>query len=162
MDDDLLIRDTVQATDIDLVRRLVESAGNFYPKEIEVAVELIEEAWRRGPASGYLFVFAETPQTCLGFACYGAIPLTEASYDLYWIVVERTCRGRGVGRRLLQEVEQRVRSGGGRRLYIDTSGRQAYAATRRFYERQGYQVAAELPDFYAIGDAKIIYSKQLT
>jgi hypothetical protein len=46
-------------------------------------------------------------------------------------------------------------------MYVDTSGRAQYAPTRAFYEHMGYERAAVLEDFYAPGDAKVIYSKIL-
>ena len=41
---------------------------------------------------------------------------------------------------------------------MDTSGRPDYAATRDFYAACGYRTAATLPDFYALGDAKVMAS----
>ncbi len=50
---------------------------------------------------------------------------------------------------------------GGRRIYIETSSRPQYEATRAFYRAQGYREEACLEDFYAPGDGKIIYTKSL-
>jgi ribosomal protein S18 acetylase RimI-like enzyme len=50
---------------------------------------------------------------------------------------------------------------GARGIYAETSGKAQYLPTRRFYERAGFAEAARLPDFYAVGDAKIIYRKDL-
>jgi N-acetylglutamate synthase-like GNAT family acetyltransferase len=61
--------------------------------------------------------------------------------------------------RLLQGVEANARQQGASRIYIDTSSRPQYAATRGFYEATGYAIAAELPDFYRSGDGKTIFSK---
>ena len=36
-----------------------------------------------------------------------------------------------------------------------------YESTRMFYSRRGYRQEALIPDFYAPGDAKIIYLKEL-
>ena len=52
------------------------------------------------------------------------------------------------------------RAGGGR-VYIETSHRADYQATRGFYERCGYQLEAVLTDFYAPGDSKAIYVRAL-
>ena len=48
------------------------------------------------------------------------------------------------------------------RVYVETSTRPQYAPTRAFYLACGYQLAAELPDFYAPGDGKAIFLKLLT
>jgi hypothetical protein len=47
------------------------------------------------------------------------------------------------------------------RVYLETSTRAQYEPTRAFYLRCGYQIVAELPDFYAAGDGKAIFLKVL-
>jgi D-alanine-D-alanine ligase len=141
------------------VRRLVEATGYFSAEEAAVAEELVTERLAKGPPSGYHFVFAELGGQLAGYACYGPVPLTASSYDLYWIVVSPNDQGQGLGRTLLEETERLVCLAGGTRLYADTSGRPQYESTRAFYERMGFRMACVLEDFYAPGDAKVIYSK---
>jgi D-alanine-D-alanine ligase len=155
------LRDEAQHDDLAHVRRLVESTGLFSPAEIGVAVELVEERLAKGPASGYEFVFAEAGATVLGYACYGHITVTQSSYDLYWIVVDKSQQGRGLGRRLLAEAEKRIAARGGKRIFIETSGRPDYSATQRFYERCGYFLEARIAEFYGPGDDKLIYVRKL-
>jgi hypothetical protein len=52
-------------------------------------------------------------------------------------------------------------SPGGARLYAETSSRPQYAPTRAFYRAAGFDPAAELPDFYAPGDGKVVFAKLL-
>ncbi|MGQ9574721.1 MAG: GNAT family N-acetyltransferase [Thermoguttaceae bacterium] len=143
------------------VRRIVESTGMFNPAEVGLAVELAEERLTRGPASGYNFVFAEREGRVVGYVCYGPIAGTAASYDLYWIAVDNSHRGKGLGRLLLAEAERLIGQAGGRRVYVETSRRDQYAPTRQFYQRCGYHLEATLKDFYAPGDDKAIYVKVL-
>ena len=81
------------------------------------------------------------------------------SFDLYWIVVDRSLQGRKIGRVLLEKTEQLVRAAGGRRVYAETSGRDQYSPTRGFYLRRGYRQDAVLRDFYAPGDDKVVFVK---
>jgi len=155
------LRVTVSTGDPAAVRRLAEATGYFSAVEADVAEELVNERLARGPECGYHFVLAELDGKLAGYACYGPVPLTESSYDLYWIVVSPELQGKGLGRILLREAERWVRQAGGTRLYADTSGRAQYASTRAFYERVGFRQEALLEDFYAPGDAKVIYSKPL-
>jgi ribosomal protein S18 acetylase RimI-like enzyme len=83
------------------------------------------------------------------------------SYDLYWIVVDSDQQRGGIGRQLLEQTETAIRALGGVRLYADTSSQEKYAPTRAFYRRRGFRKAAELTDFYRVGDNKIIYEKAL-
>lgn len=157
-------RDTPRQGDVLAVTKLVAETGFFSAEEQQVAAELVEETLVRGNASGYEFVFVDAPgnaATLLAYACFGPIPATLSSYDLYWIAVTPSQQGSGLGGRLLREAERRARASGGTRMYLDTSGRAQYAPTRAFYERNGYQVAARLEDFFAPGDDKIIYSRAL-
>jgi D-alanine-D-alanine ligase len=155
------LRYDVRPDDGESVRRLVESTGVFSPVEVDVAVELVDERLAEGPQSGYEFVFAEEHGRTLGYTCYGPIALTAASFDLYWIAVDKSLHGRKIGRLLLERTEELVRQAGGRQLYIETSNRHHYAATRGFYLRCGYHQEALLKDFYAPGDDKVIYVKEL-
>ena len=154
-------RHEVTPADGDVVRGIVESTGFFNPAEVAIAVELVDERLAEGPASGYHFVFAERDGRAGGYACYGHITGTAASYDLYWIAVEASHRRGGLGRRLLDESERLIREAGGQRIYAETSNRGQYAPTRAFYERCGYHLEALLKDFYAPGDDKAIFVKAL-
>lgn len=150
----------VEPARVAAVRALVEAAGNFHPGECDIAAELVEERLARGAASGYEFLFLDTGLELAAYACFGPIPGTDRSFDLYWIVVAPRHQGRGFGRLLIEEVERRVAAAGGRRLFVETSSRDDYADARRFYERSGYVVTARLADFYADGDDEIIYVKR--
>ncbi len=160
-DQPIELRCDVRADDREAVRWLVESTGVFSPVEIDVAVELIDDRIQRGQASDYHFVFADIDGRTVGYTCYGPIALTAASFDLYWIAVDKTLQGRKIGRLLLDRTEQLIRAAGGRQVYIETSNRGQYAPTRGFYLRCGYAQAALLKDFYADGDDKVIYERRL-
>ena len=155
-------RRQVQSQDAERIRRLVEITGYFSSEEIAVAVELVNEHLLKGAAgSGYHFIFAERYGRLAGYACYGPVPATAASYDLYWIAVHPDFRRRGLGKMLLAETERIIRQAGGTRIYVDTSMRLQYASTRAFYEHCGYQLESVLADFYAPGEAKAIYCKSI-
>jgi len=153
------LRTEARPDDRATIRRIVESTGFFHPPEVDVAVELVDERLRRGDASEYFFVFAERDGHVLGYACYGPIACTLASYDLYWIAVDAAERGQGLGRDLLQVTEGLIAGRGGLRVYAETSGRDQYEPTRNFYERCGYDREAVQKDFYAPGDDKVMYVK---
>lgn len=154
-------RSEVRPDDQQQVRRLCQGSGMFSPQEVEVAVELVQASLQRGAASEYHFIFAERAGHTLGYACYGPIACTLASWDLYWIVVEPLLKGQGLGRQLLQRVEQHILEAGGERLYVETSAREQYQPTRDFYRARGYSLAACLEDYYGAGDGMAIYLKIL-
>ena len=150
--------------DVDAVRRIVESTRFFSSAEVEIACELVAVRLDRGVTSGYEFVFADDPNQIgltVAYACFGEIPCTVRNFDLYWIAVDHSLRGCGLGTELLQVVEKQICNLQGRQIYVDTAGRDQYIPTRRFYERNGYTCVAILKDFYAPGDAKHVYAKDI-
>lgn len=155
------LRREVVSSDCARVRALVAATNMFSSDEIGIAVELVEERLRRGPASGYEFIILESHESLLGYSCFGMIPCTVHSFDLYWIVVDPARQGQGLGKLLMQLTEDAVLLAGGTSMYVETSGQAAYASTQQFYKRCGYELAAELPDFYAPGDSKQIYCRRL-
>jgi ribosomal protein S18 acetylase RimI-like enzyme len=159
----LSFRDQPGHADLAAIRRLAADSGGFSAVEVDLAVELLQERLDRGlEATGYHFLFADSGDgSALGYVCYGPAPLTAASWDLYWIAVAAVDQGQGIGRKLLAAAERRAAAAGAATIYADTSGRPDYARTRDFYRRAGYHPAAELPDFYAPGDAKVIFAKKL-
>ncbi|HVO40684.1 MAG TPA: GNAT family N-acetyltransferase [Spirochaetia bacterium] len=155
----ITLRTTVDEADLRNVRAITESTGFFYPEEVETAVELVEDRLVKGPRCGYHFLFAEDEGRTVGYTSYGPIACTRTSYDLYWICVAGEARGKGLGTHLLEASERAIRALGGTRVYIETSMRQLYEPTRAFYVARGYSAVAVLDDFYAPGDAKVIYLK---
>jgi len=147
------------ASDVARVRAIVEATGRFNAEEVAIAVELVEDRLTKGAASDYAFVLAEEGGTLVGYACFGRIPGTEGSYDVYWLAVDPRAQGRGVGREILRACEAEVVRLGGRRIYLDTSARPDYAPARAFYEACGYRCEAVLRDFYRPGDGKAIFCR---
>lgn len=158
---ELTIRREVVESDLETVRSIIDSSGFFRKDEVEVAVELAGEALARGDASGYHFIFAEIDGQTLGFACFGPIPCTLGSYDLYWIAVHQDSRGKGIGQKLLKETEASVKQMNGRKIYIETSTMEKYEPTRGFYLSAGYEEAARFSDFYDVGDGKVVLVKNI-
>lgn len=161
----LIYRSVLSAADASRIEAVTRDTGFFSEEEVAIARELADENLAKGDvASGYFFLIVDasvvgSPSGIDAYACFGPVPGTRGSFDLYWIVVAPSAQGRGVGRALVTAVEERVRDAGGRRLYADTSSRAQYAPTRAFYERCGFVRVATLDDYYDDGDGKVIYSK---
>jgi len=153
------LRSKPKRTDAAAVRAIVAATGLFREAEVEVAEELVQTRLKKGVSSGYEFVFAEQNKQVVGYICFGRNTLTVSSFDVYWIAVHPAEQGRGIGKMLLEEAERQIACVSGSRIYIETSHRPDYQATRGFYERCGYTLAAVLDDFYAPGDSKATYVK---
>ncbi|HPZ16546.1 MAG TPA: GNAT family N-acetyltransferase [Sphaerochaeta sp.] len=138
---------------------ILTESGFFNSEEVEIGVSLLDEYFRTGEASGYSFLFAEEDERVVGYTCYGPIPGTLVSWDLYWIAVAVDRQGTGIGRQLLSLTEARIKGMGGKRVYVETSSRPLYEPTRRFYERAGYKEEARLAEYYAPDDDKVLCVK---
>lgn len=155
------LRTELKALDRDAIEQILKATAFFSQAEQDIALELIDDRLQLGDASDYHFVVAEVAGKVAGYSCFGSVPCTLSSWDLYWIAVSPSQQGSGVGRKLVMATEEAARVLGATRMYVDTSGRAQYEPTRAFYERCGYEVAARFPDFYAPGDAKVVYLKVL-
>jgi D-alanine-D-alanine ligase len=141
------------------ILQLTAAAGVFKPGEVACVQELWNAYLRQGEASGYVFLVYRNGDRLLGYACFGPHPLTEGTFDLYWIAVDPQTRGQGIGHALLARVEDEVYARGGRMLFVETSDTPAYAPARRLYESCGYRYEAVVHDFYAPGDDLIVFGK---
>jgi ribosomal protein S18 acetylase RimI-like enzyme len=159
--DEIIWREEPRSSDQDIVRDIITSSGFFSKEEIDVAVELVQERLNKGVSSGYYFLFADRGEEVIGYSCFGPIPCTTESYDIYWIAVQNDLRRSGLGRKILERVEEKIRDMGGNRIYVETSSREQYTPTRSFYMRCRYKQEAVLKDFYSPGDHKVIFLKVL-
>ena len=159
--DEIIWREEPRSSDQDIVRDIVTSSGFFSKEEIDVAVELVQERLNKGVSSGYYFLFADKGEEVIGYSCFGPIPCTTESYDIYWIAVQERLRRAGLGKEILERAEPKIRGLGGKRIYVETSSRDQYKPTRSFYMRCGYKEEATLRDFYSPGDDKVIFIKLL-
>ncbi len=150
-----------QASDPRTIQDLCEKTGFFRPDETAVARELVEERLAKGEACGYHFCFAEGESGVKGYVCFGPIPCTLGSFDLYWIAVDPAWQGEGLGRILAGKAADSAREMGGRKIFVETSGKLQYQSTRDFYLKIGFSEAARIVDFYDVGDDKMIYEKVL-
>jgi len=152
-----LIRD-----DKEKILRLLRQKGVFNHQEIQVALEVIDEALRRPKKKDYqVFCTFDGNGSLAGYICFGPIPMTEKCYDLYWIVVDETSSRKGVGGKLLELMEEFVTREGARRIYVETSSTPPHEAARCLYEKHGCQMVCLLKDFYREGDHKMIFMKEV-
>lgn len=149
------------AADGERILGLARGIRLFDADDLETIQELWTEFATRGEKSWYHFLVARQGEEILGFAAYGRRPLTKASFDLYWIGTGQQFQGRGIGKKLLQQVQDEVRQLGGKLLIIETSGRPEFEPTRQFYLHAGCELEARIRDFYAPGDDLVIFTVHL-
>jgi ribosomal protein S18 acetylase RimI-like enzyme len=143
------------------VVRVLEDSGTFNREEIEVALEVIDGALAE-PGKDYHVLVAEDDAAQIGsYICFGRTPMTECTWDLYWLATHPAARGQGLGTRLVRAMEAELEGSGPSIVRIETSQLEAYGAARSFYRRVGYLEVGRIADFYKPGDDLIILSKRL-
>jgi ribosomal protein S18 acetylase RimI-like enzyme len=143
--------------DLDRVGALLRTVDNFLPSEVDCALELVGLAADPANRDYRVLVAEASPEApLLGYTCFGPTPMTRSTWDLYWIATSAAARGTGVGHALHRALVEAVRRDGGRRVRVETSAKEAYGATRRFYERAAYREVGRIEHFYDDGDHLVI------
>ncbi|AKJ06990.1 acetyltransferase (GNAT) family protein [Archangium gephyra] len=125
-----------------------------------VAIELVELALQPNNPD-YKILVADRDGTLVGYVCYGPTPMTEGTYDLYWIASDPAVRGQGIGASLISGMEADLRRIQARIIRVETSATEAYGPTRGFYASMKYTEEARIRDFYKVGDDLIILTKRV-
>jgi GNAT superfamily N-acetyltransferase len=147
--------------EFDEIMAMTKRAAVFDETEVYTVTELLE-GYEEGPEeSGYYFLSCREASKVIGYACWGPRQLSGNGYDLYWICADPAVHSKGVGRALMNAVEEEIRKRNGVWLVIETSDTDHYAPARRLYERCGYTLAMLLQDFYHDGDGLCTYTKRL-
>jgi ribosomal protein S18 acetylase RimI-like enzyme len=105
---------------------------------------------------------AEREGILVGYICYGPTPMTDGTFDLYWIAAAPEVRGQGIGAALVSAMEGEIRRRNGRLVRVETSAMEAYGPTRGFYRSMQYMEEARFRDFYKVGEDLIILSKKIS
>jgi len=142
------------------LHQLLTKDGLFTREEVSVALELVDGALAE-PGGEYRVLCADLDGKLAGYICYGPTPMTEGTWDLYWIVTHPDARGNGVARGLVARVEKELKQLGARLIRVETSRLDGYGAARAFYERLEYPVVSVMPDFYKPGDDLLVMLKRL-
>lgn len=143
--------------DVIKIESILMNIDNFNEAEVRIAMELVNAA--DAEQTDYNVFVYEEEGNVIGYHCTGKRPLTDAVYDLYWIVTDPGHKNKGVGKTLLAHAEQFVTQLKGRWLLIETSSKDSYQETRNFYLRNNYSIISNINDFYAVGEMLIIFGK---
>lgn len=113
-----------------------------------------------GEANEHWFVHDDRDQGVIGFGFLRPEPLAEGTWNLIAIGVRRRAQRNGAGRAMMRYAETFLSRE--RILIVETSGTKAFAMTRDFYLKCGYNLEATIRDYWAPEDNKVIFWKRLS
>ncbi len=142
---------------------IATETGLFAPEEAATLLGGVLDAFHAGQLGEGHVVQLWTPDrehAPVGWVYFAPDSHAEGVWNLWWIGVSPPHHGRGAGQALLDAVESAVASASGRLLVIETSALPSLARARAFYRKRGYAECGRVPDFYGVGDDKVIFAKR--
>lgn len=159
----LIIVRPIHEADREPIRRLLIATNVFTDEEIGVALELVDIVLNNATQKDYLiYTGLDEANLVAGYYCIGPTPMTDGTYDLYWIAVSPVVQNKGIGKQLLNDAEQRVAGNGGRLIIAETSSQPKYESTRMFYLKNAYSEIARIKEYYRPGDDLVVYGKYVS
>ena len=143
--------------DLNRVGHLVET-NDMFPADMLDEMTL---PYFSGETGGHRWIVFDDG-TVNGVAYYVPEQLTEGTWNLLLIAVDRTVHGKGIGSALMRFVENDLANEEVRVLLVETSGIPEFKRTRGFYDMLDYQREARIRDYYSDGDDKVIFRKRLS
>jgi len=149
--------------DRDILRYILIASRVFTEEEIYVAMELIDIVLKDPNQKDYkVKCVVDENDYPVGYICYGPVPMTKGTFDIYWIVVNPDFQHKGIGSSLLDSLEKEVKEMKGRMILADTSSIQEYEKAKGFYLTKGFQEVARVSDYYWPGNDRITFCKRLS
>ena len=127
----LMIRPTLPA-DTPTLLTIAERTKVFKPLE-QVALREVLNDYHESPQEHQCYT-EEAEGVIRGMIYFAPAAMTDRVWYLYWIFVNKDIQAKG------------------RLILIETSGLPYYELTRQFYLKHGYELHAEVKDFYEDGD----------
>lgn len=152
----------MQREDRDCIQNILHETKSFTKQEIQIAIEMVDVYLKNHLQKDYqIWTAVLENDTVAGFINYGPAPLTDSTYDVYWIAVSPSFQGKGIGTILMSFAEKKIKEQEGHMICIETSSTVQYDHTQKFYIGRGYILESRIKDFYRTGDDKLTFVKRL-
>lgn len=152
-----MIRETIQS-DRDALLAMIENSGQFDENGLAHVAETLD-GYLAGNSNDIWFTADDGEP--VGVAYCAPEPVTNGTWNMLMLWTRRDRENRGYGSQLVNEVEQTLIEKSARLLIVETSGLPEFEKARAFYDRCGFAREAQIKNFFADGDDKITYTKQL-
>ena len=150
----LAIRPMV-ASDQATVEELATTTGMFAPGEWQ-APDL------KNISGDHRWIVATNSENeVVGAAYFAPEQVSHSLWNTYFLAVNKDSHRQGIGRIIMNHIENLARSEGINTLIVETSSLESFSQARSFYVALGYVREAEIRDYYAPGENKIVFWKSL-
>lgn len=153
-----MIRETTQ-TDRTALLAMIEDSNQFDENALAHVAATLDEYLARN--SQDLWFTADETGEPVGVAYCAPEVVTSGTWNLLMLWTRQDRENQGYGSQLVERVEQVLIEKNARLLIVETSGLPEFAKARAFYDKIGFTQEAQIKNFFADGDDKIIYTKPL-
>ena len=147
----------VKKEDIETLKGVLDSSELFPSEMLD---DMIAD-YLNNPSSEDIWFTKVENGTPISIAYCAPERMTEGTYNLYAIAVQKDYQGNGIGREMMSYIESLLQEKKNRVLIVETSGLPEYDLTRAFYDKCNYQKEAVIRDFYQEGEDKVVFWKKL-
>ncbi|MCR9154627.1 MAG: GNAT family N-acetyltransferase [Bacteroidetes bacterium] len=139
------------------LKEILNSTGLFPPEMLEEMMR----AYFEDSDSGEIWFSALLDNEVVGFAYCAPEKFCDGTYNLLAIGIDPEKQGHGIGNKLIKHLEKSLQSAGARLLMVESSGSPDYDLSRRFYQRQNFELVATIADYWQEGEDKVIFTKKI-
>jgi len=108
-----------------------------------------------------LFFGYKENKTLIGYVTIKPFFPGHKHCEVYWLAVRKPSQGKGIGTKLMKFIENYAKKKGFRAVYVYTN--KTMEKTRKFYEKLGYKLVNEFPNYYGYKKNKtaVLYGKSI-
>ncbi|MFK7787293.1 MAG: N-acetyltransferase family protein [Crocinitomicaceae bacterium] len=148
---------TITEKDLPAVKAVLDSSELFPSEMLD---DMIADFFNNKNSTDFWFT-AIKDGTPISLGYCAPEQMTEGTFNLYAIAVDKQHQGTGIGSEMMGYIENHLRENDARILLVETSGTADFELSRKFYQKIGYKQQAIIPKFYAKGDDKVVFWKKL-
>ena len=147
----------VRKQDVEALKQVLDSSELFPSNLLD---DMISDYFNN-PSSQDIWFTKIDSNTPVSIAYCAPEKFTEGTYNLFAIGVRKDYQGKGIGREMMNYIEDLLKKQGHRILIVETSGKSEFELTRDFYHKCNYTKEATIREFWNKGDDKVVFWKKL-
>ncbi len=152
-----MIRET-RESDQNAILAIVRESGQFDADALEHVEATLHSYLEEGTSD--LWFTADDGEP-VGVALCSPEPVSSGTWNLLMLWIRSDRHNAGHGSALVENVEEELRNRNARLLIVETSGLPDFAPARSFYRKCQFIEEARIRNFFADGDDKIVFTRNL-